>query len=147
MHSRVTERCGAMSNKEKEKWTEKAKKGIQGIAGSLSGKDLEHLIHEHSELYTKVTLGLYQDLTAQSRLLKELRENDEKHAIRLGETHEQMAQMQQTLETHLQEMAKLNDMHFQVESRLVRKRWEGQVALAALCIALVALGGVIWIAL
>ena len=42
---------------------------VQAATATLSGKNIEQHVAEHSELYTQVLLGLHRDLTTQDKRL------------------------------------------------------------------------------
>ncbi len=64
--------------KETEEAAKKITKEVRDVADTVTGKKVENLVIEFSELYTQVALGLHQDLVAQEEDLKDIQNNREK---------------------------------------------------------------------
>ena len=64
--------------KETEEAAKKITKEVRDVADTVTGKKVEKLVIEYSELYTQVALGLHQDLVAQEEDIKDIQNNREK---------------------------------------------------------------------
>ena len=53
-------------------------KGVGEATDALTGKKVENLVSEYSDTYTKVALGLHQDLEAQGEAIKNIQVNRDK---------------------------------------------------------------------
>ena len=63
--------------KETEEAAKKITKEVRDVADTVTGKKVEKLVIEYSELYTQVALGLHQDLVAQEEDIKDIQNNRE----------------------------------------------------------------------
>jgi len=63
--------------KETEEAAKKITKEVRDVADTVTGKKVEKLVIEYSELYTEVALGLHQDLVAQEEDIKDIQNNRE----------------------------------------------------------------------
>jgi|AP95_1055475.scaffolds.fasta_scaffold232645_1 uncharacterized phage infection (PIP) family protein YhgE len=129
---------------EKSKW-EKLKEGIGEATDTFSGKKTEDLVNEYTDLYTKVILGLHQDVEAQKDEINSFQSDRDENAEKLSELSARLDQLESLVEEHsdvstqvivgLQhDMAALQDAADQTRI----------IALAALAVSLIALVGVIW---
>ena len=60
-----------------EEAAKKITKEVRDVADTVTGKKVEKLVIEYSELYTEVALGLHQDLVAQEEDIKDIQNNRE----------------------------------------------------------------------
>lgn len=89
----------------------------------LTGKKVEELVKEYSELYTAVLLGLHKDLLAQKARTEESARNS--------------VQIQQQNELRIARLEKL----------ATSKPMQNYLAMAALAVAVAALGVAVWAAM
>lgn len=127
---------------------QKVSKEVGGVADTFSGKKVEDLVSEYSELYTKVALGLHQDVDAQREAIERVENDVEEDRKRLSELSDRVSQVEALVQEH-------SDVMTQVVLGS-RRDLDGDhavagqprtIALAALVISLVALAGAIWNAL
>ena len=115
------------------------------IADTFTGKRVEELVTEYSDLHTKVVLGLYQDVKGQSAEVENLKTVRAEDIEKLSRLAEHVGRLEDLVQEH-------NEVSTQGIEGLrrdigVHHAVTGQVraiSLIALAISVVALVGVVW---
>lgn len=132
---------------DKSKW-EKLKEGFGEATDTFSGKKTEDLVNEYTELYTKVILGLHQDVEDQRAEIKSFQGDRDENAEKLNELTSRISQLESLVEEHSDVSTQvIMGLRHDLETRQEAQGRNRLIALAALAISLIALVGVIWIAL
>ena len=123
----------------KKKTEEAAKtisKGVGEATDALTGKKVENLVSEYSDTYTKVALGLRQDLEAQGEAIKNIQVNRDKDNNILNGFAGRVDELE-------------NIAHELKGLRVAVKKIETvkYIALSALIVSAFTIAGVLWIAI
>ena len=125
-------------------WQKALEKGGE-LAGTFTGKRVEELVTEYSDLHTEVVLGLYQDVEVQSaevENLKTVRVEEIKKIRRLAERVgrlEDLVQEHKAVSTQdIEELRRDIGAHHAVTGQV------RAISLIALAISVVALVGMVW---
>ena len=122
--------------KETEEAAKKITKEVRDVADTVTGKKVENLVIEFSELYTQVALGLHQDLVAQEEDIKDIQNNREKDIDILNGVGRRLGE----LENIAQELEGLRVAVKKVET-------VKYIALSALIVSVFTMAGMLWIAI
>ena len=106
----------------------------RSVRETVTGTNIEHLVSEHSELYTQVLLGLHRDLEAKGRTIQE-------HSSQLHSMEERLASMADMQTASPAAHALQTEA---LKSAMGAMRTFRYLVLAAISIALVSLGVAIW---
>ena len=117
----------------------RAGEAVSSTAGTLSGKSVEQQVSEYSELYTQVLLGVHADLQAQARQIEALQTE---HELMKGQ-----GGIYADLESQARQIEALQMENQGLKQQIAGVRTVRLVAIAALVVALAAVGGLLWLAL
>ena len=117
----------------------RANEAVSSTAGTLSGKSVEQQVSEYSELYTQVLLGVHADLQAQARQIEALQTE---HELMKGQ-----GGIYADLESQARQIEALQMENQGLKQQIAGVRTVRLVAIAALVVALAAVGGLLWLAL
>ena len=148
---------------EEKSYGQKAKEGVQDvakgigramqkagekggkIADTFTGKRVESLVTEYSDLHTKVVLGLYQDVEVQSAEFESFTSIRAEDIVKLNHLAEHVGQLESLVQEHSEVSTQVIvglrrdiDVHHAVAGQA------RAISLIALAISVVALVGMAW---